>query len=55
MVKDATKNEFAKITVHLYKADTVKHATMNKLVKITDTIFAWHVQCTLSTIQMKTD
>ena len=39
------KNEMAKITVDLYKAGTVNHAMMNKLVKITDTIFAWHVQC----------
>ena len=46
MVSYATKNETAKITVDLYKSGTVNHATMNKLVKIADTIIAWHVEWT---------
>ena len=32
----------------------VNHATMNKLVKITDTMFVWYMQWAPSTIQMKT-
>ena len=33
----------AKITVVPYKAGTVKHATINKIAKITDTVFVGHV------------
>ena len=43
MVKHATNNETAKITVAPYTAGTVNHATMNKTAKITDTVFVGHV------------
>ena len=35
----------AKITVAPNKGGTVNHATMNEMVKTTDTIFIWHVRC----------
>ena len=35
----ATNNETAKIMVTLYLAGTVNYAIMNKILKITDTIF----------------
>ena len=49
----AMNNEMANITLTPYQAGTVNHATMSQLVKITDTIFVWHVQQAPSTIQMR--
>ena len=36
-------NEMAKITVAPYKAGMVNHVTMNKMAKITDTVFIGYV------------
>ena len=41
----ATNNETAKNMVGPYQTGMVNHATMNETVKITDTIFIWHVSC----------
>ena len=45
----------ATIMVAPYKAGMVIHAKMNKIKKITDTIFVGHMQWAPSKIQMKTD
>ena len=42
MVNHAMNNETAKVTVVPYKTGTVNHATMNKMVNITDTVFVGH-------------
>ena len=43
----------AKNTVAPCKAGMVDHAMMNEMVKITDTIFIWHVHCIYRGRQIK--
>ena len=52
-ISHATKNEITKNTVNPYLAGTVNHATMNETMKITDTIFIWHVHCIYKRKQIK--
>ena len=54
MVNHAMNNKMTKITVAPYYADTVNHTMMNNQQRLL-TIFAWHVQLTTSTTQMKAD
>ena len=34
-----------------YFAGMVNHRMMDEMARVTDTIYVWHMQCTLSTIQ----
>ena len=52
-VNHAMNNETAKSMFAPYQAGMVNHAMMNKKVKITDTIFVWHMYWAPSTIPMK--
>ena len=37
-----------------YFAGMVNHGMMDEMARVTDTIFDWHMQCTISTIQSNT-